>query len=75
MKNSFSKPVFYCISNLIYNYIVEHKEQATQENAMLLFKNGKTCLEEKELELAKAFFMYAALLGDSRGFKYYYSVR
>lgn len=76
MKNTLSMKDFYYYSNLIFDSIVNNKNPATPKNAGILFDNGMKCLKVfNDFALAKAFFLYAALLGDSRGLRYYYSVR
>ena len=75
MRRALSKLDFYFASNLIFDYIVNHKNLVCQNNATILFENGMTCLKDNDFAFAKAFFLYAALLGDSRGNRYYYSVR
>lgn len=75
MKNTLSRQDFYYKSNLLFQSIIAHKSLATQANARILFDNAMFCLKNKYFAFAKAFFLYAALLGDSWGFHYYYSLR
>lgn len=75
MNNTLSRQDFYFKSNLIFNAIIANKRLASPANAGKLFNNGMICLENKDFAFAKAFFLYAALLGDSRGFHYYHSLR
>lgn len=75
MRRTLSLKDFYYYSNLIFNYIVNHKNLVCPENAAILFENGMSCLKDRDFAFAKAFFLYAALLGDSRGKRYYHSVK